>query len=133
MPQPLADFVQAGSQSIALPRWSSIHPVADFAQALAHAHTMLATAFPFLPIAGADLPIAGAALPTWPLDLNELAVDDARFNSPWYGTRADVIQFTSECPARWTVKVSSPPSRPVRVIATSPSTTRKKSVRRSPR
>jgi hypothetical protein len=46
---------------------------------------MLATAFPFLPIAGTALPIAGAALPTRPLDLNELAVDDARFNSPCGG------------------------------------------------
>jgi hypothetical protein len=50
MPQPLANFVQPGSQPIALPRWSRFHAVPDFAQALAHAHTMLATAFPFLPI-----------------------------------------------------------------------------------
>jgi hypothetical protein len=64
MPQPFANFVQSGSQSIALPWWSGIHAVPDFAQAVAHAHTMLATAFPFPPI-------ARATLPTRPLDLDD--------------------------------------------------------------
>jgi hypothetical protein len=80
MPQPLANFVQPGSQPIALPRWSRIHPVADFAQALAHAHAVFATAFPFLPIARTARHIA--ALRARPLDLDDLAVDDARFDCP---------------------------------------------------
>jgi len=88
MPQALANFVQPGSQPIALPWWSRFHTVPDFAQALAHAHTMLATAFPFLPVAGTALPIARAiTLPPRPLDLNVMAVDGARVNCPCRGIR----------------------------------------------
>jgi hypothetical protein len=88
MPQALANFVQPGSQPIALPWWSGFHAVPDFAQALAHAHTMLATAFPLLPVAATALPIARAiTLPTRPLHLNELSVDDAGSNCPCSGIR----------------------------------------------
>jgi hypothetical protein len=86
MLQPLANFVQPGSQPIALPWWRRFHAVPDFAQAFAHAHTMLATAFPLLPVAATALPIARAiTLPPRPLDVNVMAADGARFSCPCSG------------------------------------------------
>ena len=52
MPQTFPYFVKSRAQPILLPRRSTFHSVADFAQALAHASAMLAAPFPFLTIAG---------------------------------------------------------------------------------
>ena len=54
MPQTFPYFVKSRAQPILLPRRSTFHSVAGFAQALTHASAMLAAPFPFLTIAGRD-------------------------------------------------------------------------------